>query len=133
MTKNHVAIVSLNAYESIEEILEETPEQFNGKPNGLAIVFDSGAKQPLALQRDLLLMANNEFKSSVSELAPVHELSDNGDIDPDLKHLLIQHACFTENLLNCYSVRQNGSGLKELEGFDRMELKEKLLRMASIL
>ena len=126
MEKKNVQVVRLSDYESIQQIMEAAHDELEGKPNGIAILFDSAATSNLGIQTGLLRVAIENYASDIRSMETIREYSETGEIDGDLKDFIYRYMGIMTHILNSCSVRPDGSNMKEFEGFDRIELKMKL-------
>lgn len=126
MEKKNIQVVRLSDYESIQQIMEAAHDELEGKPNGVAILFDSAPTSNIGIQTGLLRIAVENYASKIQSMEVIREYSDTGLIDGDLKDFIYRYMGIMTHILNSCSVRPNGSNMKEFEGFDRMELKMQL-------
>ncbi|MCY9861536.1 hypothetical protein OTK49_03265 [Vibrio coralliirubri] len=126
MDKSNIQVIRLSDYDSIDQIMSKHHDGLEGKPNGMAILFDSAPSSNLGIQTGLLKFALENYSSRIRGMDSISELNTEGEIDADLKDFLYNYMNIMTHALNSCSVRPNGSNLKEFEYFDKIELKSKL-------
>jgi hypothetical protein len=115
--------------EKIEEIKKDTPEL---NLNGLAILLGQGSE--LEIGRELFILGNNGLKNTTKGLK-IHTDRDTipqaGSIDDNSREFLIKYTAMNEWIFNSSSL--NAKDFTGLEDFDKNDIKEQLLKLASIL
>jgi len=130
MNNKEIALVNLSDYDSIEEAL--SPGSFEDplvKANGLAVIFSENAKTSTSMQVELFHFAIKQLLSRIKGMENISEHSSAGEIEPELKDFLYKTLLMNQWLFNSCSVRE----LKKFPDFDKVELKEMLLKLASSL
>jgi hypothetical protein len=129
MKMNVNKVVRLNDYENVKELNEEN-ETF--KCNGMAILI--GKDSSLNMSKDLLLYSNFMIRNVVKGLKVKQDLGDGtivGSIEDKSRDFMIQYSLMNESLFNSYSFSQKD--FLKLEDFDKISIKENLLRLAAML
>lgn len=124
-------IIKLNNYFNEEDIEEFNKEDPTFSPNGFAIAIGKGSGIDIA--KSLMLVSNTTMIDNVKKLKinrDLNEVNKVGEIDYNSRDFMIKYANFNEWFLNSTSMRHDFTEIKE---FDKIELKAKLLAMASLL
>jgi hypothetical protein len=136
MNKSNIAIVRLSDYKTPADIDHAAANLFedeDARPNGMAIIFGDNAEGLLGLQRDLLRTALKIYVDDVSKTDVRHTFNPNG-MDDDLKQFTKSFCRSLSWFLNCTSNNQpEPDELSEFHGFDRLELKSMLEKLAQSL
>jgi len=130
MTTNK--IIKLDDYFDLNDILELKENFKEIKPNGKAILIGQGTE--IEISKELLINANDSIRSATKRLK-INKNTDIenpiGKIDDNSRDFIIKYTSMNEWLFNSTSFSsEHFTGLKE---FDKAEMKEKLLRLASML
>ena len=120
----NIKIVNLEEYlknNQLDELQKQIPDF---TPNGRAILF--GEVDEFKISKELLNLSNLSIRRMTKALDV-----NLGQIDDNSKNFIVQYTLFNESLINSSSFRNNNfNGLYE---FDKIELKEKLLKLVEIL